>query len=88
MNISPSYSLFFKSYFVAQKLRGGGELFLLKNNTVDGYAYKPAFFFARGTWHFGDFRNIFLSDKSENHKKSYRLSAELLALRRIVNPAL
>ena len=49
-------------------------------------------YFALDPWHFGDFRNIFLPNVGEDHKKSYDLSAGLLAgnlLRHIVvNPAL
>ena len=34
---------------------------------------------ALGPWHFGDFRNIFLPNVGEDHKKSLDLSAEPLA---------
>ena len=36
-------------------------------------------YIALGPWHFGDFRNIFLPNVGENHKKSYDLSAGPLA---------
>ena len=47
-------------------------------------------YIALGPWHVGDFRNIFLPNVGEDHKKSYNLSAgPLLVLRHIVvNPAL
>ena len=32
-------------------------------------------YIALGPWHFGDFRNIFLSNMGEDQKKSYNLSA-------------
>ena len=32
-------------------------------------------YIALGPWHFGDFRNIFLPNIGEDHKKSYDFSA-------------
>ena len=37
-------------------------------------------YIARGPWYFGDNRNIFLPNGGEDQKKSYHLSAGLLAL--------
>ena len=34
---------------------------------------------ARGPWHFGDFRNIFLPNIGEDQKKSYNFSSGPLA---------
>ena len=36
-------------------------------------------YIALSPWHFGDFRNIFLPNIGEDHKKSYDLSAGPLA---------
>ena len=47
-------------------------------------------YIALGSWHFGDFRNIFLPNIVEDQKKSYDFrSGPQLALRHImVNPSL
>ena len=48
-------------------------------------------YIALGPWHFGDFRNIFLPNIGEDHKKGLRFErwALKLVLRHImVNPAL
>ena len=48
-------------------------------------------YIALGPWHFGDFRNIFLPNVGEDHKKSNDLSAGPLAGTApyiVVNPGL
>ena len=42
----------------------------LTNHVIAGPDY-----ITPGPWHFGDFRNIFLPNVGEGHKKSYDLSA-------------
>ena len=47
---------------------------LLKNGTIDVYAYKPCYcpgqsYIARGPWNFESFCNIFLPNISEDQKK-------------------
>ena len=45
-------------------------------------------YIARWLWYFGDFRNIFLPNIGEDHKKVLPYERWALALRHIVNPAL
>ena len=66
---------FFKSILSHKKWRG--EL-LFKIDTIDGYTYQPCncsgrICIARGRWHFGDFRNIFLPSIDEDQKKSLNI---------------
>ena len=69
---------------------------LFENDTIDSYAYQPCYrpgriYIARGPWHFGDFRNIFLPKVGKDQKKisPSKRGAPSQVLRHIlVNPAL
>ena len=74
-HIFPSF--FFK-YFVRKNCRGGGESLLKWNNKwlrLLNVLFLGRIYIARGPWHLGDSCNIFLSNVSEDQKKSYYLSA-------------
>ena len=45
-------------------------------------------FIAQSSWHFGDFRNIFMPNIGEGQNESYHLSTGPPALRHLVNPPL
>ena len=67
---------FFVKYFVRKNWRGGGELM---NCYIEKYYDRwlhqltmllpGRIYIALGSWHFGDFRNIFLPNVGEDHKK-------------------
>ena len=63
---------------------------LLKNRTIDGYAYQQRYsrriYIALGPRYFGDYRNTFQPNIGKDQKKSYDLIAGPLALCHLMNP--
>ena len=45
-------------------------------------------YIARGPWHFGDFRNIFLSNIGQDQETDLPSESGVMALCHMVNPAL